>query len=260
MRHNNQRWTVVILIIAGLLLSACTQTPAAVEKIVPAKVEKIEGTDLKRVTLTEKAAERLDLQTVAVREEQVTRTRTVGGEVVAVLEADAAGSSAIWVRVLFNESDLNQVDRGQPVLIRLLDDEDDEEGADDDLEAEADEPPEGVGVDDSDDNDPEEGALYYVVANADQSLVPGQRVWVQLSLLGSGTSQKIVPYAAVIYDVKGATWVYTNPEPLAFVRQSISVDYIKGDLAFLTEGPSAGTNVVTVGGAELYGAETGVSK
>jgi hypothetical protein len=179
---------------------------------------------------------------------------------VAVLEADAAGSSAIWVRVRFNESDLNQVDRGQPVLIRLLDDEDDEEGADDDLEAEADEPPEGVGVDDSDDNDPEEGALYYVVANADQSLVPGQRVWVQLSLLGSGTSQKIVPYAAVIYDVKGATWVYTNPEPLAFVRQSISVDYIKGDLAFLTEGPSAGTNVVTVGGAELYGAETGVSK
>lgn len=260
----NHRWMIVLLIVTGLQLSACAQEPAAGEKIAPAYVELLEGTDLKRVVLTEKAAERLGIQTAPVREEQVTRTRTVGGEVVAVLEADAAGSSAIWVRVIFNESDLNQVDRGQPVLIRLLDDEDDdkddEQGVDDDLEAEADEPPEGVSVDDSDDNDPDEGALYYVVANADQSLVPGQRVWVQLSLLGSGTSRLIVPYAAVIYDVNGATWVYTNPKPLVFIRQSISIDYIEGDLAFLTAGSSAGTKVVTVGGAELYGAETGVSK
>ena len=260
----NHRWMIVVLIVTGLQLSACTQTPVPASKIKPAQVEQIEGTDLMRVVLTEEAAERLGIETVPVREEQVTRTRTVGGEVVAVLEADAAGSSAIWVRVLLNVSDLNQVDRGQPVLIRLLDDEDDEkddeEGADDDLEGEADEPPEGVGVDDSDENDPEEGALYYVVANADQSLVPGQRVWVQLSLLGSGTSRLIVPYAAVIYDVNGETWVYTNPEPLVFIRQSISIDYIQGDLAFLTEGSSAGTNVVAVGGAELYGAETGVSK
>ena len=258
------RWMFVVLVIAALQLSACTPKPTAGEKIAPAHVEPIEGSDLKRVVLTEKAAQRLNIQTVPVREEQVTRTRTVGGEVVAVLEGNSAGSSGIWVRVLLNVSDLNQVDRGQPVLIRLLDDEDDdkddEEGADDDLEAEADEPPEGVGVDDSDDNDLEEGALYYVVANADQSLIPGQRVWVQLPLLGSGTSRLIVPYAAVIYDVNGETWVYTNPEPLVFIRQIISIDYIEGDLAFLTEGSSAGTNVVTVGGAELYGAETGVSK
>ncbi|MBM2836714.1 MAG: hypothetical protein HW409_903, partial [candidate division NC10 bacterium] len=96
MRHNNQRWTVVILIIAGLLLAACAPTPAAVEKIVPAKVEKIEGTDLKRVTLTEKAAERLDLQTAPLREEQVVRTRTVGGVVVAPPEGQSAGPGKVW--------------------------------------------------------------------------------------------------------------------------------------------------------------------
>ena len=257
MRHHNHRWTAVILIIVGLLLAACAPTPAAVEKIVPAKVEKIEGTDLKRVTLTEKAAERLDIQTAPLREEQVVRTRTVGGVVVASPEGQGAGPGKVWVRVRLNESDLNQVDRGQPARVLSLDDEDDGEDADDGLEAEADEGPD---VDDAQDDDSAEAALYYLVDNADNSLVPGQRVFVEFALSGSGTSRKIVPYAAVIYDVKGATWVYTNPEPLAFVRQSISVDYIKGDLAFLTEGPPAGTEVVTVGGAELYGAETGVSK
>ena len=261
MQHT-KRWMVVILVIAGLQLSACTQIPVTGGKIQPAQVEPIEGSDLKRVTLTERAAERLNIQTVPVREEQIVRTRTVGGEVVALPEADAAGPSPSWVRVRFNESDLNQVDRGQPVLIRLLDDEDDgeDEDEDDGLEAEEDEPPEGVGVDDLEDSDTEEGALYYVVANAEQGLVPGQRVWVKLSLLGSGTPRKIVHYAAVIYDVNGETWVYTNPELLVFIRQSISIDYIEDDLAFLTEGPPAGTEVVTVGGAELYGAETGVSK
>lgn len=262
MQHT-KRWMVVILVIAGLQLSACTQIPVTGGKIQPAQVEPIEGSDLKRVVLTERAAERLDIQTAPVREEQVARTRTVGGEVVALPEGEAAGPAAVWVLVRLNESDLNMVDRGQPALVRPLDDEDDgEDGEDEDdgLEAEEDEPPEGVGVDDLEDSDPEEGALYYVVANAEQGLVPGQRVWVKLSLLGSGTPRKIVHYAAVIYDVNGETWVYTNPELLVFIRQSISVDYIEDDLAFLTEGPPAGTEVVTVGGAELYGAETGVSK
>ena len=68
-------------------------------------------------------------------------------------------------------------------------------------------------------------------------------------------SQRAVPYGAVIYDPQGKTWVYTNPKPRTFIRQNIEVDYIDGDLAFLTEGPPAGTEVATVGVAELYGTE-----
>ena len=255
MKHNI-RWMVTALVIAALQLSACAQTPPASTKISPAKVEPIEGSDLKRVVLTDKAAERLDIQTAQVREDQVSRTRTVGGEVVTAAEANAAGSSKMWVRVHLNASDLNQVDVSQPALIRYLDDdeEDDEEGG---LEAEVDDADE---VDDVEDNDDGSGTLYYAVGNGGQKLVPGQRVWVQLSLMNSTGSRKIVPYAAVIYDVNGQTWVYTNPEPLTFVRQSVTIDYIEDDLAFLTEGPDAGTEVVVVGGAELYGAETGVSK
>jgi hypothetical protein len=70
-----------------------------------------------------------------------------------------------------------------------------------------------------------------------------------------GAKRKVVPYAAVLYDARGETWVYTSPEPLVFVRHRIRVDYIDRDRAVLSEGPAAGTAVVTVGAAELFGAE-----
>jgi hypothetical protein len=75
-----------------------------------------------------------------------------------------------------------------------------------------------------------------------------------------GKLRKVVPYSAVFYDLNGQTWVYTNPEPLTFVRASISVDYIDSDLAVLSEGPPSGTEVVTVGSPELYGTEFGVGQ
>jgi len=75
-----------------------------------------------------------------------------------------------------------------------------------------------------------------------------------------GKLRKVVPYAAVFYDLNGAIWAYTNPEPLTFVRARISVDYIDGDMAVLSDGPPSGTKVVTVGSPELYGTEFGVGQ
>lgn len=77
---------------------------------------------------------------------------------------------------------------------------------------------------------------------------------VQETVIG-GAKRKVVPYASVLYDAQGATWVYTSPEPLVFVRHAIRVEYITGDRAVLSQGPPAGTAVVTVGAAELFGAE-----
>lgn len=71
-----------------------------------------------------------------------------------------------------------------------------------------------------------------------------------------GIQYKVIPYAAILYDVQGDTWVYTNPEPLTFVRTPVTVDYIEGNQAVLLEGPSSGSNVVIVGAEELYGSET----
>lgn len=68
----------------------------------------------------------------------------------------------------------------------------------------------------------------------------------------------VVPTAAVIVDPDGGLWVYTNSEPLSFVRQQIELDHEDGDLAYLADGPSTGTQVVTLGAAELYGAEKGI--
>ena len=72
-----------------------------------------------------------------------------------------------------------------------------------------------------------------------------------------GTS---VPYAAVVYDIDGVTWVYTNPSPLVFERAPIVIDRIEGDTAFLAERLETDAPVVTVGVMEIYGSETGVSK
>jgi hypothetical protein len=58
-----------------------------------------------------------------------------------------------------------------------------------------------------------------------------------------------------MYDPKGGTWTFTNPQPLVFVRHKIVVDRVEGDRVILSEGPPAGTVVVTVGAAELMGAE-----
>jgi hypothetical protein len=75
-----------------------------------------------------------------------------------------------------------------------------------------------------------------------------------------GKLRKVIPYPAVFYDLNGATWVYTNPSALTYIRAPISVDYIDGNLAVLSQGPPSGTAVVTVGASELYGTEFGVGE
>jgi hypothetical protein len=69
---------------------------------------------------------------------------------------------------------------------------------------------------------------------------------------------RIVPYAALFYDKDGSTWVYTNPQPLTFIRARVTVDKIQTEDAIVKDGPAAGVKVVTVGVPELYGAERGV--
>jgi hypothetical protein len=140
MKHMNHL-VIILVIFAGFLLSACGggQIPVTGEKINPSKLEEIEGSELKRVILTEKAAERIDVQTVPV-------------------------------------------------------------------------------------------------------------------------SGQVVPYSAVIYDIEGNTWIYTNPAPLTYVRAPVFISRIEGEDAFLSQTLESDDPIVTVGVAEIYGAETGVSK
>jgi len=73
------------------------------------------------------------------------------------------------------------------------------------------------------------------------------------------SGKKVTPYSSIIYDLDGDAWVYTAPAPFTFVREGVVIERIMGDLAYLHEGPPAGTQVVTVGVPELYGTEIGVN-
>jgi len=86
-----------------------------------------------------------------------------------------------------------------------------------------------------------------------------QRLDIQTGQVRHDASgRKVVPYAAVVYDKDGSTWVYTNPQPLTYIRHAIIVELISGDDAVLKEGPDVGMQVATTGAPQLYGAEKGV--
>jgi hypothetical protein len=254
------RWFFIILVITVLQLASCAKPASTPQKTSPSRLEPINGTDTKRVILTEKAAKRLDIQTVMVTNGQVNRKQIVGGEVVVSpllpltnqSETPVINPDEAWVQISLNSSDLMKIDRAKPALI---------------LPKIADVQVTGLTANEFEIPDPNLMAaeertrdLFYIIKGKEANLAPGQRVGVELAMLGNGTKRIVIPYSAVIYDQKGGTWVYTNPEPLVFVRRSIVVDYIEGDLAFLTVGPPSGIKIVTVGAAELLGAETGVSK
>lgn len=79
----------------------------------------------------------------------------------------------------------------------------------------------------------------------------------------SGSGRTRVPYSAVIYGADGAAWAYVQDGgEHVFVRHALTIDEIvadsAGDYAVLDAGPAVGMTVVSVGVAELHGAEYGV--
>jgi hypothetical protein len=67
-----------------------------------------------------------------------------------------------------------------------------------------------------------------------------------------------VPESAIWIDTEGLEWVYTSPESGRFVREQVTVERYEDGIASLAEGLPPGTDVVTVGVAELIGSEFGV--
>lgn len=86
------------------------------------------------------------------------------------------------------------------------------------------------------------------------------RLDIQTATVESAGDGFVVPSAAVIIDPDGIYWVYTNPEPLVFVRHEIRPVHEEDLNAFFATGPEVGMSVVTTGVPELYGAEFGIGK
>ncbi|HEY0397074.1 MAG TPA: hypothetical protein VGF00_01720 [Acidimicrobiia bacterium] len=92
--HRTIRRTAALLALAALpALSACSNGSGEVAKIQPAKVVKIEGTDTQRVELTEKAAQRLGIETTTVKEATGQRAgHTVVPYAAVIYDADGLAS------------------------------------------------------------------------------------------------------------------------------------------------------------------------
>jgi multidrug efflux pump subunit AcrA (membrane-fusion protein) len=97
------------------------------------------------------------------------------------------------------------------------------------------------------------GGVSQITLTADAA----KRIDVKSAAVKSDGGNTVIPYSAVLYDPDGATWTYTNPKPLVFVRADITVKSIAGERAILTKGPAPGTAVVTLGATELWGVEYG---
>ena len=63
-----------------------------------------------------------------------------------------------------------------------------------------------------------------------------------------------------MYVSNGETFVYTSPKPQTFVRAGRQHRLHRRRHGRLEEWPAAGTHVVTVGAAELFGAEASGGK
>lgn len=85
-----------------------------------------------------------------------------------------------------------------------------------------------------------------------------ERLDLRTAQIRSVGGHRSIPYAAVLYDPDGTTWVYKTTKPRTFVRSRVTVGRIEASRAILLSGPAAGTRVATVGAQELFGAEHGV--
>ena len=70
--------------------------------------------------------------------------------------------------------------------------------------------------------------------------------------------RRIVPYSSILYDLTGGTFVYVHTDPITFARETVKIDAIKGDNAYLNDGPPPGTKVLAIGVPQIFGIEVGV--
>lgn len=86
-----------------------------------------------------------------------------------------------------------------------------------------------------------------------------RRVALQTTVVGGRGGELTVQHGALVYDKKGLPWVFAVVGPRTYARSAVTVKHVDGDLVTLSSGPPAGTEVVTVGAIELWGAELGIA-
>lgn len=68
-----------------------------------------------------------------------------------------------------------------------------------------------------------------------------------------------VDHAALVFDKAGKPWVFSVVGPRTYIRATVTIKEVQDNVVTLSAGPPAGTQVVTVGAIELWGAELGIA-
>lgn len=234
------------LLAASSVAALMSGAHAASPKVEPAKVTEIAGTSLNQLALEPRAVERLGLKTTVIGSSVVARKRTVAAQVLSAsgqsrlrtdMPSTASAAPGTLVRVL-PIWDAGEIAKDLParVLSVIRREPFDAKQATFVFAPPAD-----------------KGALVYQLGGGEQAMRPEQRVLIELSYRPK--QQASVPFSAIFYDAKGGAWVYKVSAPLTYVRHAVSVAYVEGETAILTEGPPAGTEIVTQGASLLAGIE-----
>jgi hypothetical protein len=278
-RHEG-RFLVAVVALSGVLLGPLAGHTAdskggAAAKSTEVTFESIPGSTAKRVILTKKAAERLDIQYGKVSEDVIVPKQMVSGLVIAPLGKEAQAnptggtfggfvkpaatpapkpgaakalspSGEVWLQVMLSPAEWERLAKDKPARVLALPTR--TKLAKEVTATLSPRPP-------AEDTKRSMLTVYYVVSGTDSGLELGNRMRVELPLAGNDEKQKVVPYSSVYYDAKGAAWAYVNGKPLTYERQKIVVNRVVGDVAVLSEGPPVGTAVVIAGAPLLYGTE-----
>lgn len=246
----SRAWSVLVLVLAAWSATGAGAADTAPSAAAEGKeraviVDAVPGSAVKRVTLSPRAAQRIDLRTARIDEQTIVPVRTLGGAVVDPSAAGAGIAGALWVRVALSAPEWDALAKDEPARIHSLKAR--SANAAPILAQPAGRPPL---------ESTKNGMLsVFYALPADAQVALGERVRVGLAFGSGSGKQKVVPYSAVYYDARGQAWVYVSTAALSFVRQPVTVDRVAGDLAVLSSGPQPGTVVATVGVSLLYGAE-----
>lgn len=247
-------FVAVAALVATTLLPVSSATAAGAGPYKPSdavKFEKIDGTHVKRVILTEKANERLGIQIGEIGEETIVRTQWLGGRVVMPVEYQAGGMLVSkaeedpdrdWIMVTLSEGEWQRMRQDETARVLPLATRSGEA-----IEAEP------AGLEPHVDSKRTMLQAFYVVEGKQLRL--NDRVRVQVKLKDSDRTRMVAPYGAVHYDGQGKAWAYVETAPLTYERKPLDIERIEGEWAVLNDGPPLGTKVVTTGSPLLFGAE-----
>ena len=85
------------------------------------------------------------------------------------------------------------------------------------------------------------------------------RVALQTTEVKASGKDLTVDHAALVFDKAGKPWVFSVVGPRTYVRATVTIKEVQDNVVTLSAGPPAGTQVVTVGAIELWGAELGIA-